>query len=73
MLIWNGLCVILLYIKCKIMNSRTFAQEAIYKRIGEKQKPLRFQDFGYGDEHTDAPYNDYGDYFDNSPYFEVAD
>ena len=45
----------------KKMKVRTIAQEAIRKRIDEKQRPLRFQDFGYGDEYSEAPYNDYND------------
>ena len=52
----------------RIMSDKTFAQEAIQRRIEEKQRPLRFQDFGYGDEYSEAPYNDYndchGDYYD---------
>lgn len=50
------------------MSDKTYAQEAIQKRIEEKQSPLRFQDFGYGDEYSESPYNDYndchGDYYD---------
>lgn len=50
------------------MSDKTFAQEAIRRRIEEKQMPLRFQDFGYGDEYSESPYNDYndchGDYYD---------
>lgn len=50
------------------METRTFAYKAIRKRIEEKQSPLMFQDFGYGDEYSEAPYNDYndchGDYYD---------
>jgi hypothetical protein len=50
------------------MSDKTFAQEAIQRQIEEKQRPLRFQDFGYGDEYSEAPYNDYndchGDYYD---------
>lgn len=52
----------------KIISDMTFAQEAIQRRIKEKQRPLRFQDFGYGDEYSEAPYDDYndchGDYYD---------
>lgn len=50
------------------MRDKTYAHKAIRKRIEEKQRPLRFQDFGYGDEYAEAPYNDYndchGDYYD---------
>lgn len=52
----------------RIMSDKTFAQEAIQRRIEAKQRPFRFQDFGYGDEYSEAPYNDYndchGDYYD---------
>lgn len=52
----------------RIMSNRTFAQSAILKRIGEKQNCTIFQDFGYGDEYSESPYNDYndchGDYYD---------
>ena len=50
------------------METRIFAQEVILRRIIEKQRPLRFQDFGYGDEYSETPYDDYndchGDYYD---------
>ena len=48
------------------MEARTFAQEAIRKRIDEKQKPLRFQDYsdGWGEYHDYNDYSDYSDYID---------
>lgn len=50
------------------MNAMTFAQSAILKRISEKHSCTMFQDFGYGDEYSESPYDDYndchGDYYD---------
>ena len=54
------------------MKNITFAQTAIQRRIEEKQRPLRFQDFGYGDEYSEAPYDDYLDYLDGETYTEAA-
>lgn len=54
------------------MSNRTFAQETILKRIGEKQNCTIFQDFGYGDEHSESPYDDYLDYLDGESYPEAA-
>lgn len=50
------------------IKSLFFAQQAIRKRIKDKRNSFWFQDFGYGDEYSEAPYNDYndchGDYYD---------
>ncbi len=53
---------------------RTFAQETIQRRIEEKQRPLRFQDYQdlYNDYNDYDDYNDYNDYNDCS-YPEVYD
>ena len=56
----------------RVMKNITFAQTAIQRRIEEKQRPLRFQDFGYGDEYSEAPYDDYLDYLDGETYTEAA-
>ena len=54
------------------MSNRTFAQSTILNRIGEKQSSMMFQDFGYGDEHSESPYDDYLDYLDGESYPESA-
>ena len=54
------------------MSEGTFAQNAIQKRIDEKQRPLMFRDFGYGDEYSEAPYDDYLDYLVVETYPEAA-
>ena len=54
------------------MNVETFARKVILRRIAEKHRPLRFQDFGYGDEYSESPYEDYLDYLDGESYPEAA-
>ncbi len=54
------------------VETKTFAKEVIQKRIIEKQRQLKFQDFGYGDENSEAPYDDYLDYLDGETYPEAA-
>ena len=59
----------------KIMSNRTFAQEAVLKRIEEKEKKaVKFQDYQdqYNDYSDYDDYNDYNDYNDCS-YPEVYD
>lgn len=56
------------------METRNFAQKVIRRRIAEKQRPLRFQDYQdlYNDYNDYDDYNDYNDYNDCS-YPEVYD
>ena len=57
------------------METRTFAQEVIRRRIAEKRKPLRFQDYSdsWGEYHDHNDYSDYSDYLDYNDYSDYID